>query len=416
MGPGRRIVLVVCAATLLLPAAALASDTARVHDHGSFLHADHGDGPAIVAVGDDARRVAADADVAGDATVVLADDGGLAAWARQADPDGPVIVLVGTPDGDPIQRDVHSALFAPDDTDRVWERARASGLAVDDRVGEDHAAATTLVEAGMRPVVVDLGDGPRDPTAARQARTLVAELARDDPFDLHTVHEDDTGADDPADPDRLLPDLFETTWGPGIVPDLPVAGWGLLAVLGVLGGLAGGVKHVTPDNALDNESRAALYDTIQDQPGIHLRELARDQDMNVTSATWHVKKLEDVGLVRSTKLDGYKVFYPSEGGRQAERIGVAMNALRNDNARRLLEHVLDNPGSYQREIAEALDLNHATVRWHLKKLDEADLVTEVPLSHVTQYYVSAGGLHALQVVDERGDADPKARAGEGQAS
>lgn len=198
--------------------------------------------------------------------------------------------------------------------------------------------------------------------------------------------------DDPTDPGGFDAGALFDRFAIEITVGLGLAGLGALLYFGL------GTRHVTAENVLDHDGRAQIYETIQEDPGIHLRELARDQDMNITAAAWHLKKLEDVGLVRSRKTEGYKVFYDSSGGRATQNLGVARNALKNDNARTILATIVDDPGNHQRGIAEEIDLNHATVRWHLEKLVDADLIVKVPTGYRTRYYISAQGLHAMQAL------------------
>src|SRR5512135_3246913 len=55
--------------------------------------------------------------------------------------------------------------------------------------------------------------------------------------------------------------------------------------------LMGGVKYVTPENVLDTEIRKNLYEYIDEYPGSHLREIARELDLKPSNAAWHLRKL-----------------------------------------------------------------------------------------------------------------------------
>ena len=125
----------------------------------------------------------------------------------------------------------------------------------------------------------------------------------------------------------------------------------------------GGIKYVTPDNVLDTEVRKNLYEYIDEYPGSHLREIARELNLKPSNAAWHLRKLEQTNLVRSRAIGGKKVFYLVEGGIDARREAVAESILRNNNAREIMLYLQKNPGKHLLEIAHALRLNHHTVKF-----------------------------------------------------
>ncbi len=136
----------------------------------------------------------------------------------------------------------------------------------------------------------------------------------------------------------------------------------------------GGIKFVTPENVLNTEVRKNLYNYIDEYPGSHLREIARELDLKPSNASWHLRKLEQTNLVRSRTIGGKKVFYLVEGGVEARREAIAESILRNKNAREIMVYLQDNPGKHLLEIANALNLNHHTVKWHIRKMYMAELI------------------------------------------
>ncbi|MFA5102439.1 MAG: winged helix-turn-helix transcriptional regulator [Candidatus Thermoplasmatota archaeon] len=87
--------------------------------------------------------------------------------------------------------------------------------------------------------------------------------------------------------------------------------------------LMGGVKYVTPENVLDTEIRKNLYEYIDEYPGSHLREIARELDLKPSNAAWHLRKLEQTNLIRSRAIGGKKVYYLVEGGTRGRRVDSA---------------------------------------------------------------------------------------------
>jgi len=166
---------------------------------------------------------------------------------------------------------------------------------------------------------------------------------------------------------------------------------------------AGGIKYVTPENVLDTDVRKNLYQYIDDYPGSHLREIARELDLKPSNAAWHLRKLEQTNLVRSRSIGGKRIYYLVEGGIEARKEAIAEAILRNQNARDIMLYLQDNPGKHLLEIAHALNLNHHTVKWHIKKMYMAELIDgDTSNSAYPVYYPTEIGTQALRSFSEHG--------------
>lgn len=166
---------------------------------------------------------------------------------------------------------------------------------------------------------------------------------------------------------------------PSIRPDFTTIGISIAVIIAAIATIvavitAGGIKYVTAENVLDTEVRKNLYEFIDEYPGSHLREIARELDLKPSNAAWHLRKLEQTNLVRSRVIGGKKVYYLVEGGIEARKEAIAESILKNQNAREIMLYLQDHPGKHLLEIAHALGLNHHTVKWHIKKMYLAELV------------------------------------------
>lgn len=172
----------------------------------------------------------------------------------------------------------------------------------------------------------------------------------------------------------------------------------IATILVTLLALWGGIKYITPENVLDKEIRRTIYSYIEEYPGSHLREIARDLDLKPSNAEWHLRKLEQCNLIRSRKIGGKKVYYLVEGGIQARKRAIAESILRNKNARRIMEYLKNNPGKHLLEIAKALNMNHHTVKWHLKKMVMVEMVVrDRSNSAHPLYFPTELGIEALEL-------------------
>lgn len=195
---------------------------------------------------------------------------------------------------------------------------------------------------------------------------------------------------DPSLGDVLGDPAFETGILIGVATTVGVA---LLSLL-----FLGGTKFVNSENVLDSEARRTIFTYIREHPGTHLRATAQALDLSTTNVLWHLRKLESANLVNSRKFEGYKLFYPTEGGLESRRRAIALAVLKNENARDILKHIAQFPNAHQREIARALDVNHGTIRWHLRKLNEADLLVQLKKEHTSNYWLSEYGAKMLSDV------------------
>ena len=196
--------------------------------------------------------------------------------------------------------------------------------------------------------------------------------------------------------------IAESVVADSIRPSFDAIGISIVAIISAVAIIVGfftlgGIKYVTPENVLDTEVRKNLYQYIDDYPGSHLREIARELDLKPSNAAWHLRKLEQTNLVRSRSIGGKKVYYLVEGGVEARREAIAESILKNRNARDIMAYLNSNPGKHLLEIANALSLNHHTVKWHIQKMYMAELIDgDTSNSAYPVYYPTEIGNQALK--------------------
>jgi DNA-binding transcriptional ArsR family regulator len=174
----------------------------------------------------------------------------------------------------------------------------------------------------------------------------------------------------------------------GLAWGLGLGGAGVAATLAALYFLGvGGLRHVDRENVLEHPMRQHLMRAIEARPGIHLRELASAHSTAVTNTQWHLRKLEQAGLVKTQKMQGRRLYYPVQGGQATKAQAVENAALRNPNAERVSQFLAANAGCNQRVLSEGLGMNPGTVRWHLRKLESAGLVRVIQEGSQARYFL-----------------------------
>ncbi len=118
--------------------------------------------------------------------------------------------------------------------------------------------------------------------------------------------------------------------------------------------------------------RRELFTILCESPGTYLLELADMLESPLGTLTWHLRILEREGLVKSTKFAGKRIYYPNM--LRTQEAELAFLTLRSKTARRIFLYVVNHSGCYQEEMAEALNVHHDTIRWHVNRMVTTRLV------------------------------------------
>jgi DNA-binding MarR family transcriptional regulator len=164
--------------------------------------------------------------------------------------------------------------------------------------------------------------------------------------------------------------------GPGVA--------GVLVALGLGVAVAGrrwwwppavGLYHrIGRDDALDHDTRAAVFEAIGDEPGIHVRALARELDLAHDPLNHHLAILVDHDLVTEERVDGRRCLFRSGAVDPELHAAVA----RVSRVRGLLAVVAERGDPKPSEIAEAWGRARSTVSYHLDRLTGVEVLERRP--------------------------------------
>src|SRR5688500_13236414 len=192
-----------------------------------------------------------------------------------------------------------------------------------------------LVAAGEPAYVGNLQaaaeDAAADPLGASQA------AAENPQQTLEEILEGEEGAGDeqPAPPEERRGVGFADSIRDAFQERMVMASIaGVVLTAFSLAGFAFVTRYVSPKEALKNPQRAMLYGFIRGNPGVHLKKLSEEFAMKTSSILWHMRKLESAELVHSERANGFRVFYPVEGGIEIKRVSRAITALQNPKDRK----------------------------------------------------------------------------------
>lgn len=125
-------------------------------------------------------------------------------------------------------------------------------------------------------------------------------------------------------------------------------------------------SRIDDEELLEHEVRAKLLELVREEPGRHLRSLARSAN-GYGSTVHHLRRLEEAGYVRSERDGIYRRFYP-EGD-----LGPDVST-RASTRSRILDEIEAEPGVHASAIARRLEISKQLVSYHVTALVEAGRV------------------------------------------
>lgn len=126
------------------------------------------------------------------------------------------------------------------------------------------------------------------------------------------------------------------------------------------------------EDALRSPRRACIAAAVEDAPGITITDLADQVGVSLTTTVHHVRILERTGHVESRRHGRSRHIFPAGRGVQEKRAAMV---LHHDKARHILAFIERHPGAMQRQVAGAVGIGQSLAHWHLRRLEEAGLVS-----------------------------------------
>ena len=140
--------------------------------------------------------------------------------------------------------------------------------------------------------------------------------------------------------------------------------------------------------------RRDLYQVLCENPGTYLLELVDMLESPLGTLTWHLRILEREGLVKSIKFAGKRIYYPKM--LRSQEAEMAYLTMRSDTAQRIFAYIVNNPGSYQEQMAESLGVHHDTIRWHVSRMEKVGLIRVVREGRKKRHHLAELGESLMQ--------------------
>jgi signal transduction histidine kinase/CheY-like chemotaxis protein len=138
------------------------------------------------------------------------------------------------------------------------------------------------------------------------------------------------------------------------------------------------------DTGIDN--RKAVLDYISDNPGAHLRKIARDLDIHLSTLRYHLDNLEKKGLIGCQKQNNLKVYFTSGKLKPIEKTLTPL--LQQKRFRDIILVLIDYPGLTFTQIVERLAIGTSTASKYINTLEDQKILFHEKSGREKRYYIS----------------------------
>ena len=138
------------------------------------------------------------------------------------------------------------------------------------------------------------------------------------------------------------------------------------------------------DLGIDN--RKAILDYVSDNPGAHLRKIARDLDIHLSTLRYHLDNLEKQGVIGCQKQNNLKVYFTSGRLKPIEKTLTPL--LQQKRFRDIILVLIDYPGLTFSQIVEKLSIGSSTASKYINTLEDQKILFHEKSGREKKYYLS----------------------------
>lgn len=132
-------------------------------------------------------------------------------------------------------------------------------------------------------------------------------------------------------------------------------------------------------------NRERIYQYINYNPGVHLRRISKELNLAIGDTLYNINKLEESGLIKHRKWNMYKRYFIISISNNRSQVILAL--LQQETTREIILFLIENPGSTQIEISKRISFSAPTVKWHMSRLIEMDIVYSHKESKFIKYFL-----------------------------
>jgi len=134
-----------------------------------------------------------------------------------------------------------------------------------------------------------------------------------------------------------------------------------------------------------SENREQIFGYISSNPGSHLRKIARELDIRLSTLRYHLDHLEKSGLVVSQKQNNLKIYFASGKLKPEEK--ALTQLLQQKRFRDIILILIDSPGSTFSQIAQRLSMSPSTASKYINILEDRDVLSHEKVGKQKRYRI-----------------------------
>lgn len=146
-------------------------------------------------------------------------------------------------------------------------------------------------------------------------------------------------------------------------------------------------------------NRRRIYEHVQSNPGVHLRQIQRDLGMPMGTLGYHLRQLERSGLVVTREKNRFKSYFAV--GDLDRRDKDYLYYLRQRMPRKIALEIGSRPYMPLKRLVWQMPIAASTLSFHLKKLVQSSIVLEVPHGR-EKYYRLANPARVQKLISAYG--------------
>ncbi len=142
--------------------------------------------------------------------------------------------------------------------------------------------------------------------------------------------------------------------------------------------------HDKNGKILELESRKKIYELVKKHSGCHFRELERKSNFPTGVLKYHLDFLAKHNLIKREK-DGNNIRYFLLDIHLENR--KLLSLLRQESIRKIILSILANQNCHHEDIVRFVNLSPSTVSWHIRKLVNAQIISQIKEGRKTTYKI-----------------------------
>jgi predicted transcriptional regulator len=120
-------------------------------------------------------------------------------------------------------------------------------------------------------------------------------------------------------------------------------------------------------------SNSATAPYIRNNPGSTVREISKNEDINLGSVRYHISQLELAKRIVTTRI-GKFVRHFQNSRKYSDKEKLVLSAIKNDTCKYILIYIKDNPGVRTKQIADQFGIKESTAHWYMEWLIDDKII------------------------------------------